>query len=67
MHKRIERMQKSGEDLFLRRRYEDAIKVFETILALRKTDLKAMLWISKSKNEIVRERNDAEKQALYEG
>lgn len=66
MHKRIERMQKSGEDLFLRRRYEDAIKVFETILALRKTDLKAMLWITKSKNEIVRERNDAEKQALYE-
>jgi hypothetical protein len=61
MHKRIERMQKSGEDLFLRRRYEDAIKVFETILALRKTDLKAMLWITKSKNEIERERKRCRK------
>jgi tetratricopeptide (TPR) repeat protein len=63
---RIERMQKSGEDLFLRRRYEDAIKVFDIILALRKNDLKASLWRTKAEQEIIKERNDAEKQALYD-
>ncbi len=62
---RIERLQKSGEDLFLRRRYEDAIKVFDTILALRENDLKANLWKSKVNQEIIKERNDALKDELY--
>jgi tetratricopeptide (TPR) repeat protein len=66
MKTRVERMQKSGEDLFLRRRYEDAIKVFDTVLALRSNDLKARLWRTKAEQELVKERNDAEKQALYE-
>jgi hypothetical protein len=66
MEVRIERMQKSGEDLFLRRRFEDAIVVFETILALDEKDLKARLWITKAHSEILREKQDGEKKRLYQ-
>ena len=65
MSRRIERMQKAGEDLFLRRLYEEAIVVFEDILALDKSDLKARLWINKAKARMMREQNEQEKQKLF--
>ncbi len=64
MERRIERMQKSGEDLFKRRRYEDAVVVFETILALDKDDLLAKLWITKARTALLREKQDREKEEL---
>lgn len=64
MERRIERMQKSGEDLLKRRRYEDAIVVFETILALDKDDLLAKLWITKARTALLREKQDAQKEEL---
>lgn len=63
--KRITRLQKAGEDLFLRRRYEDAVKVFETILKLKENDLSAKLWMSKAQYELKREQDEANKVALY--
>ncbi len=64
MERRIDRMQKSGEDLFQRRRYEDAITVFDTILALDKGDMLARLWITKAQAELLKERQDSDKQQL---
>lgn len=61
---RVERMQKSGEDLFLRRRYEDAITVFETVEALDKGNMKARLWITKARSELLKENQDRVKQQL---
>lgn len=63
---RIQRLQNAGEDLFLRRRYEDAIVVFQTILALDKTDLKAKLWMTKAQTQIMLEKNEVNKKALYQ-
>lgn len=65
MRRRIERFQSAGEDLYLRRKYEDAIVVFENILALDKHDLKSKLWITKAKERLLRERNEQEKKNLY--
>ncbi|MFZ5951787.1 MAG: hypothetical protein ACOYXC_13840 [Candidatus Rifleibacteriota bacterium] len=65
MNRRIERLQKAGEDLFLRRLYEDAIVVFEDILALDPSDMKAKLWINKSRARMLREQNEIEKQNLF--
>lgn len=62
---RISRLQSAGEDLFMRRRYEDAIVVFETILALDPGELKAKLWITKAQSQLLLEKNAANKQALY--
>lgn len=65
MEKRIERFQSSGEDLFLRRRYEDAIAVFQTILALDAGDMKAKLWMTKAQVQILAEQSELNKKALY--
>ncbi len=62
---RISRLQAAAEDLFRRRRYEDSIVVFETILALDESDLKAKLWIAKARTEIKRERDELNKQERY--
>lgn len=63
---RINRLQNAGEDLFMRRRYEDAIVVFETILALDPGEMKAKLWITKAQTQIIVEKNEANKKALYQ-
>ncbi len=62
---RLSRLQSAGEDLFMRRRYEDSIVVFETILALDPGELKAKLWITKAQSQLLLEKNAANKQALY--
>jgi len=62
---RISRLHAAATDLFRRRRYEDAIVVFETILALDKTDLGAKLWIAKARAEISKEQNERIKQERY--
>ncbi|HPW58539.1 MAG TPA: hypothetical protein PLK58_07850, partial [Candidatus Rifleibacterium sp.] len=53
---RISRLQSAGEDLFMRRRYEDSIVVFETILALDPGELKAKLWITKAQSQLLLEK-----------
>lgn len=63
---RINRMQSAGEDLFMRRRYEDAIVVFETIMILAPGDLQAKLWLTKAQSQIMAEKNEANKKALYQ-
>lgn len=63
---RITRLQSAGEDLFMRRRYEDAIVVFQTILALDAGDLKAKLWVTKAESQLLLERNELNKKALYQ-
>ncbi len=63
---RINRLQSAGEDLFMRRRYEDAINIFQTILALKSDELKAKLWLTKSETQIMLEKNEAAKKALYQ-
>jgi len=65
MSRRIERMQKAGEEFFLRRKYEEALTVFENILALDDSDMKAKLWITKTKTRLMREQNEVEKQNLF--
>ncbi|EKD83907.1 MAG: hypothetical protein ACD_39C00379G0003 [uncultured bacterium] len=62
---RISRLQSAAEDLFRRRRYEDAVQVFSTILALDESDLKAKLWIVKARTEIKREQDEFNKQERY--
>ncbi|GAB4271879.1 MAG: hypothetical protein Kow0029_09960 [Candidatus Rifleibacteriota bacterium] len=66
MSRRIERLQKAGENLYLRRKYEEAITVFESILALDKSDLEAKLWITKAREKINRERQEQKKKELYQ-
>lgn len=63
---RINRLQSAGEDLFMRRRYEDAIGVFQTILALKSDELKAKLWMTKAQSQIALEKNEVAKRALYQ-
>lgn len=63
--KRIARMQKIGEDFFLRRKYETAIQVFKDIQALDKKNMKAMLWITKARQKLMLEKNELTKKQLY--
>lgn len=65
MSRRIDRLQKAGEDLYLRRKYEEAITVFENILALDKSEMKAKLWITKARARLNREQNEQKKKNLY--
>lgn len=65
MSRRISRLQKAGEDLYLRRKYEEAITVFQTILALDESDMSAKLWMTKTRARINREKNELKKQELY--
>jgi tetratricopeptide (TPR) repeat protein len=65
MNTRIHRLQKKGEELYLRRKYEEALAVFETILSLDESDMEAKLWITKTKARVKRERNEEEKKNLY--
>lgn len=65
MPKRIRRMQKIGEDYFLRREYETATQVFETILSLDKNNLSAKLWITKVKQKLLLEHNETAKKRLF--
>lgn len=62
---RISRLQAAAEDLYKRRRYEDAVQVFETILALNESDLKAKLWVVKARTAIKRELDELNKQERY--
>ncbi|MBU1106097.1 MAG: hypothetical protein KKB51_05455 [Candidatus Riflebacteria bacterium] len=62
---RISRLHAAAEDLYRRRRYEDAILVFDTILALDKSDLKSKLWIAKARTEISKEQNELIKQERF--
>ena len=63
---RISRLQSAGEDLFMRRRYEDAIVVFNTILALDPGEMKAKLWVTKAENQLLVEQNEVNKKVLYQ-
>lgn len=66
MDTRISRLQTAGEDFFLRRRYEEAVLVFETILSLDEGNLEAKLWVQKTRARQSREKNEALKKSLYE-
>ncbi len=65
MKTRILRMQKAGEELFLRRRYEEALVVFRNILSLDKKNMSAMLWITKVSEKKLREKQQEDKKDLY--
>ena len=62
---RISRLHAAAEDLYRRRRYEDAVQLYDTILALDQSDLKSKLWIVKARSEIRREREEFDKQERY--
>ncbi|HAE40830.1 MAG TPA: hypothetical protein DCG57_19680 [Candidatus Riflebacteria bacterium] len=62
---RISRLHAAAEDLYRRRRYEDAVQLYDTILALDQSDLKSKLWIVKARSEIRREREEFNKQERY--
>lgn len=62
---RISRLHAAAEDLYRRRRYEDAVQLYTTILALDESDLKSKLWIVKARTEIKRERDELNKQERY--
>lgn len=66
MSTRISRLQTAGEDLFVRRCYEEALSLFDTVLSLDEGNLKAKLWIQKTKVRQSREKNEALKKSLYE-
>ena len=62
---RVENLMKAGKDLFLRRRFEDARSIFQMILDMDKNNLEAKFYISKIKNTLELEENEAKKQALF--
>ena len=62
---RVENLMKAGKDLFLRRRFEDARSIFQMILDMDKNNLEAKFYMSKIKNTLDLEENEAKKQALY--
>lgn len=63
---RTESLMKAGEDLFLRRRYEDAKSVFEMVLGMDKDNVGAKFWLSKTLNKLEQEANEQAKKALYQ-
>ena len=64
MKTRIARFQKAGEELFLRRKFEDSLAVFNNILALDDKNLQAKMWIAKVKSKLSLERNEQKKLKL---
>ena len=62
---RVDNLIKAGKDLFLRRRFEDARSIFLMILDMDKNNLEANFYLSKIKNTLELEENEAKKQALY--
>ena len=62
---RIDRLMKAGEDLYLRRLYEEARDVFKMILDMDKDNLTAKYWMAKINNVFYKEQNERNKQALY--
>ena len=65
-NKRIDHLLKAGEDLFLRRAYEEADSIFKMVLDLDKNNLKAKLYLSKINNIFVSEKNEIVKKELYQ-
>jgi tetratricopeptide (TPR) repeat protein len=65
LNRRIDRLAKAGKDFYLRRKYEQALSIFSTILALDEDNLEAKMWINKVKNRLNREQNEQKKQNLY--
>lgn len=62
---RLTRLTQAGIHLFDRRRYEEAIPVFESIYQLDPKNLGAMYWIRKCQEKLDRERNELAKADLY--
>ncbi|RCK79925.1 MAG: hypothetical protein OZSIB_3794 [Candidatus Ozemobacter sibiricus] len=62
---RLTRLTQAGIHLFDRRRYEEAIAVFESIFQLDPKNLGAMFWIRKCQEKLARERNELAKADLY--
>ncbi|OIP26267.1 hypothetical protein AUK22_06955 [bacterium CG2_30_54_10] len=62
---RLTRLTNAGIGLFNRRRYEDAITVFESIFTLDPKNLGAFFWIRKCRDVLNRERSEWVKADLY--
>ena len=62
---RVDNLMKAGEDLYLRRRYEDAKSVFEMVLQINEGYTDAEMWVSKCKFKIEDELNEAKKKELF--
>ncbi|MGM0598547.1 MAG: hypothetical protein ACQETH_01905 [Candidatus Rifleibacteriota bacterium] len=65
LSRRVDRLAQAGKDFYLRRKYEHALSIFSTILALDEDNLEAKMWINKVKNRLNREQNEKRKQNLY--
>ncbi len=63
---RIESLLKAGNDLFLRRLYNEANSIFKMVLDLDKNNLDAKMMMTKINNVYERERNEENKKALYQ-
>lgn len=66
MGTRTESLLKAGEDLFLRRRYEDAKSVFRMVLDMDSNNMDAKIWMSKVNNALDQEQNERNKKALFD-
>ena len=62
---RVVNLMQAGKDLYLRRRFEDARSIFQMILDMDKNNLEAKFYMSKIKNTLELEENEAKKQALF--
>ena len=63
--KRVDKLMKAGQDLYLRRMYEEARAVFKIVLDMDKDNLDAKFWMSKVNNVFEHEQSERNKQALY--
>ena len=55
---KLQRLEKAGEDFFMRRRYEDAIGVFDAMDLLDKGNLTALLWRKKCDEKLFQEKSE---------
>lgn len=62
---RIKSLLNAANDLFRRRRYEDAVRVYEIVLAINSSEISAKAGIVKARFEMSKEGHEREKQALY--
>ena len=56
--KRVHNLLKAGEDLYVRRLYEEARDVFQMVLDMDKDNLSAKVWMSKINNVFEHEKSD---------
>jgi len=61
---RLKRLLLAGKDLFNRRRYEDAMAVFDCMRKLDPKNLDAYLWQKKCEERLFREKNESVKNAI---